>query len=223
MSFGSPHEGGSRTKPAPGPSPSSQNANPLPRILGQLRPYRGRSIVILVLIVVASLLGVGASVLLEPMINDGLFPVNGTGSEPPDFGLVLAIGSLMVLLPILRSIVSLYQTYLTNIVGQNVLRDLREQLFAHLQSLSLRFFTATRTGEIQSRLANDVGGLQAVVTETSQTFLTSIAMLATVVGTMFWLSWELALVSVAALPFFIFLTRIVGRIRRKVAAEAQGA
>src|SRR6478735_519802 len=159
--------GGGGSSVAKGPAPSDKNANPLPRILGQLRPYRGRSILILVLIVVASLLGVGASVLLEPMINDGLFPQNGTGSEAPNLQLVLGIGALMVLLPILRSIVSLYQTYLTNIVGQNVLRDLREQLFAHLQSLSLRFFTATRTGEIQSRLANDVGGLQVVVTETS--------------------------------------------------------
>src|SRR6478735_7799284 len=196
MSFGQMQHG-PRSKPAGGPAPSAKNANPLPRILGQLRPYRGRSIVIIVLIIVASLLGVGASVLLEPMINDGLFPANGTGSEPPNLQLVLGIGALMVLLPILRSIVSLYQTYLTNIVGQNVLRDLREQLFGHLQSLSLRFFTATRTGEIQSRLANDVGGLQAVVTETSQTFLTSVAMLSTVVVSMFLLSWQLALVSVA--------------------------
>ena len=217
--------GGDRIAPVPpkGPKPSDKNANPLPRILGQLRPYRGRSFLIVVLILIASVLGVAASVLLAPMINNGLFPAQGTGSEPPNFGVVLRIGALMVLLPVLASGVTLYQTYLTNIVGQSVLRDLREQLFAHLQSLSLRFFTATRTGEIQSRLANDVGGLQSVVTETSQTFLTSIATLAAVVGAMFLLSWQLALVSLAALPFFVFLTRVVGRVRRRVAAEAQGA
>src|SRR5947208_163391 len=86
--------GGGASSVPKGPAPSSKNAKPLPRILGQLRPYRGRSILILVLIVVASLLGVGASVLLEPMINDGLFPANGTGSEEPNVRLVLGIGAL---------------------------------------------------------------------------------------------------------------------------------
>ena len=218
--FGHGHGGGQVPK---GPKPSEKNANPLPRILRQLSPYKGRCALIVVLIVIASVFGVASSVLLVPMINDGLFPAGGTGSQSPNLGLVLWLGFLMVLFPILRSIVGLYQVYLANQVGQSVLRDLREQLFGHLQSLSLRFFTATRTGEIQSRLANDVGGLQQVVAETSQTFLTSVAMLCTVVGTMFILDWQLALISLAGLPFFVFLTRLVGRIRRKVAAEAQVA
>ena len=206
-----------------GPLPSERNAKPLKRILGQLRPYRGRSILIVILIVIVAILGAASAYLLKPMINEGLFPAGGHATEPPNMALVLKLGALLLILPITRSLVSLYQTYLANRVGQSVLQDLREQLFSHLQSLSLRFFTATRTGEIQSRLANDVGGLQSVITDTSITLLSSIATLSTVVITMFILSWQLALISVAALPFFVILTRVVGRKRRKVSADAQMA
>ena len=114
-----------------------------------------------------------------------------------------------------------WQTYLTNQVGQNVMRDLRDRLYRHLQRQPLSFFTDTRTGEIQSRVSNDVGGVQTVVTNTvSNTIANSVIFLSTLAA-MFVLSWQLTLVAVGTVPVFAFLTGYVGRRRRKVTAQAQ--
>ena len=81
----------------------------------------------------------------------------------------------MIVIPIVSGLIGVGQSYLNNLIGQNVMQDLRNALYAHLQRLPLRFFTATRTGEIQSRLANDVGGVQAVVTDTASSITSNIA------------------------------------------------
>ena len=129
----------------------------------------------------------------------------------------------MVAIAIVSSVIGVYQGYLTNVVGQHVMRDLRATLYDHLQGLSLRFFTATRTGEIQSRLANDVGGLQSVITDTASTLLSNSVILISTLIAMFVLSWKLSVLSLLLLPVFIVLTRAVGRARRKISAETQVA
>jgi ATP-binding cassette, subfamily B, bacterial len=113
------------------------------------------------------------------------------------------------------------QTYLTNWVGNSVMQDLRDRLYAHLQSMPLSFFTATRTGEIQSRLANDVGGVQTVVTSTASSILANVVTVASSVVAMVVLSWELTAVSLVLVPLFVLVTYRVGRLRRAVTTETQ--
>ena len=103
------------------------------------------------------------------------------------------------------------------------MQDLRNALYAHLQRLPLRFFTETRTGEIQSRLANDVGGVQAVVTDTAASVAANVAVVASTVVAMIIIDWRLTLLSLGMLPFFLYLTQRVGRVRREVSTETQKA
>jgi ATP-binding cassette subfamily B protein len=103
------------------------------------------------------------------------------------------------------------------------MQDLRNALYAHLQRLPLRFFTATRTGEIQSRLANDVGGVQAVVTDTATSVAANLAVVISTIVAMIIIDWRLTLLSLGMAPFFLFLTQRVGRARREVSSETQKA
>ena len=128
---------------------------------------------------------------------------------------------LMIVLPILTGLIGVGQSYLNNVIGQNVMQDLRGALYAHLQSMPLRFFTETRTGEIQSRLANDVGGVQSVVTDTASSITSNLAIAISTIIAMFLLSWQLALLSLGLLPFFLYLTYRVGKVRREVSTETQ--
>jgi ATP-binding cassette subfamily B protein len=113
------------------------------------------------------------------------------------------------------------QTYLSNIVGQRVMQDLRNALYRHLQRMPLRFFTSTRTGEIQSRLSNDIGGVQNVVTDTASSLLSNTVIVISTVVAMAIISWQLTLLSLGMLPFFLWLTYKVGKARQAVAANTQ--
>ena len=169
-------------------------------------------------ILVTSGLGVLSPLLIKPVFDKGLFPKGG-----PNIPLLCWLVGAMVAIAVVTSVIGVYQSYLTNVVGQRVMRDLRATLYEHLQGLSLRFFTATRTGEIQSRLANDVGGLQSVITDTASTLLSNTVILISTLIAMLLLSWKLTILSLVLLPLFVVLTRTVGRARRKVAAETQVA
>ena len=127
----------------------------------------------------------------------------------------------MIVLPIITGLIGVGQSYLNNVIGQNVMQDLRGALYAHLQSMPLRFFTETRTGEIQSRLANDIGGVQAVVTDTASSLTSNLAIAISTTIAMFLLDWRLALLSLALTPFFLYLTYRVGKVRREVSSETQ--
>ena len=127
----------------------------------------------------------------------------------------------MIVLPIITGLIGVGQSYLNNVIGQNVMQDLRGALYAHLQSMPLRFFTETRTGEIQSRLANDVGGVQAVVTDTASSVTSNLAIAISTIVAMFLLDWRLALLSLSLTPFFLYLTYRVGKVRREVSTETQ--
>ena len=128
---------------------------------------------------------------------------------------------LMIALPILTGLIGVGQDYLNNVIGQSVMQDLRGALYAHLQSMPLRFFTETKTGEIQSRLANDVGGVQSVVTDTASSITSNLAITISTIVAMFLLSWQLSLLSLGLLPFFMYLTYRVGKVRREVSTETQ--
>jgi ATP-binding cassette subfamily B protein len=190
----------------------------LRRIAGLFRPYRHELWVIAALIVVTSGLGVVSPLILKVVFDQALFVKGG-----PRLGLLYWLLALMVAAPVVSALVGIWQSYLTNAVGQRVLRDLRTQLYTHLQTLSLRFFTATRTGDIQSRLANDVGGLQSVITDTASTILSNTVTLISTLVALVVLSWQLALLSLALTPLFAWLTGRVGRTRRRLSAQTQGA
>ena len=112
---------------------------------------------------------------------------------------------------------------MTNLVGQRVMRDLRDRLYVHLQGLSLGFFSGTRTGEIQSRIANDVGGVQNVVTTTVSNVLSNTVIVISTVAAMTVLSWQLTVVAVGTTPIFFALSKLVGDRRRAVTSQSQKA
>src|SRR5262249_3325115 len=127
----------------------------------------------------------------------------------------------MAAVPIINGAVGILQVYETTKVGQSVMRDLRERLYAHLETLSLAFFTGTKTGEIQSRLANDVGGVQTVVTTTASTILANVVTFVSSVVAMIIISWQLTIVALFTVPAFFWLTKTVGDRRRRVSRSTQ--
>ena len=128
----------------------------------------------------------------------------------------------MIAISIATGALGVAQTWLSNLVGQRVMHDLRAAVYRHLQRLSLAFFTRTRTGEVQSRIANDIGGVQNVVTSTATSIVSSVTTVLATIVAMFALDWRLAAFSLALLPFFVWLTRRVGRERKRITAERQG-
>jgi ATP-binding cassette subfamily B protein len=185
--------------------------------LDAFRPYRGRLARVAAIVVVTSGLGVVNPLLIQPVFDRALFCPQGCPNLPLLFQLV----GLMIVIPIVTSVIGIGQTYLTNVLGQRVMQDLRNDLYGHLQRMPLRFFTETKTGEIQSRLANDVGGLQSVVTETASTVLANVVILVSTLIAMLVLSWQLTVLSLVFMPVFLWLTKRVGASRRQVSKSAQ--
>src|SRR5581483_12055753 len=127
----------------------------------------------------------------------------------------------MVGIAILTSALSVWQTYLANVVGQQVMHDLRAAVYQRLQRMSLAFFTRTRTGEVQSRIGNDIGGLDSVVTSTATTIAQNATTVIAAIVAMCILDWKLAAISLVFVPLFVWLTRRVGKVRRKITSEQQ--
>jgi ATP-binding cassette subfamily B protein len=188
------------------------------RIAASFRPYLKQVVVVGLLIFVTAGLGVVNPLLIREIFDSGLFPEGG-----PDLNLIWTLAGVMIGITVLTGMIGIIQTLLTNQVGQKVMRDLRDRLYQHLQSLSIRFFTGTRTGEIQSRVANDVGGVQNVVTSTITDIVSNIVILISTVAAMSILSWKLTLVAIAIVPLFAVLTKVVGTRRRAVSAQVQKA
>src|SRR5919201_277342 len=172
----------------------------LPRVAALFRPYHGRVTVVGGAILVTAGLGVANPLLIKVVFDHALFPRGHTG---PDMTLLYELVALMIGLAVLAGAIGVGQTYLTSIVGQRVMQDLRNRLYAHLQQMSLRFFTSTRTGEIQSRLANDVGGVQSVVTNTVSSILSNAVIVLSTLAAMLILSWQLTAVSLFIVPLFV--------------------
>jgi ATP-binding cassette subfamily B protein len=185
------------------------------RIVAFFRPYRLQVAVVVGAIVATSLLGLVNPIMLKLLTDQVIIGQDYTN-------LYLYVG-LMIVVPIVSGLIGVGQTYLNNVIGQSVMQDLRNALYAHLQRLPLRFFTETRTGEIQSRLANDVGGVQTVVTDTATSVASNIAVVASTMVAMVIIDWRLTLLSLGMLPFFLYLTQRVGRARRAISTETQEA
>jgi ATP-binding cassette subfamily B protein len=134
--------------------------------------------------------------------------------------LILYVG-IMVVVPIVSSLVGILQTYITTVIGQGVIQDLRNRLYRHLQAMALKFFTDTRTGEIQARLSSDVAGVQTVVTDTFTSIVANVAILLTTVIAMWLLSPALTVLSLCLVPLFIYLTTKVGNVRREISSQTQ--
>jgi len=185
------------------------------RIAALFAPYRGRLAAVLGLIVVSAGMGMVSPFLLRDVL-DVAIPQN-------DDGLLALLVAGMIAISVATGVLGVGQTWLSNVVGQKVMHDLRAQVYRHLQRLSLAFFTRTRTGEIQSRIANDIGGVQTVVTSTATSIVSNVTTVLATVVAMLLLDWRLALFSLALTPFFVLLARRVGDQRKKIAATRQGA
>ena len=176
-------------------------------------PYKAEVLVVLFAIVLTSFLGVINPILLKLLIDVAI--------GQSKLGLLYLFVALMITIPIVSSLIGIGQTYLSNRVGQSVMRDLRAALYSHLQSMPLRFFTETRTGEIQSRLSNDVGGIQSVVTDTAASVTSNVAVVLSTIIAMLFIDIRLTALSLVILPFFAFVANRVGKIRRLASTETQ--
>jgi ATP-binding cassette subfamily B protein len=197
-------------------APASTNRATFRRVVPLFRPYRLQVAAVVALIVVTSTIGIINPLLIQKVFNDALFVQGG-----PDIHLLVILVSIMAVIPIVNGAIGILQTYQTTRVGQLVMRDLRDRLYAHLQTLPLAFFTGTKTGEIQSRLANDVGGVQTVVTTTASSILANVVIFISTIVAMIILSWQLTIVAVITVPAFFWLTKAVGDRRRRVSRSTQ--
>ncbi|WGW14033.1 ABC transporter ATP-binding protein [Saxibacter everestensis] len=187
------------------------------RVWSLFDDYRRWLVLTALLILVGAGLSVLTPFLTQAAFDRGLFPPDGT----PNLRLLAILVAGMILVPALTSVVAVARTYFTTRVGNRVMADLRGRLFAHLEKMELGFFTGTRTGVIQSRLANDVGGVQGVLTDTASSILSNAVTVLAAVVAMFFLSWQLTVISLVLLPFLVLLQVRVGRRRRALAAKAQ--
>jgi ATP-binding cassette subfamily B protein len=210
--FGAFGGGGAADVP---PIPPERRGQTVRRIAAFFRPYKLPVAIVIVAILATSLIGLVNPILLKLLIDEAIPRL--------DFGLLNLFVGLMIVLPIVSGLIGIGQSYLNNVIGQSVMQDLRTALYTHLQRMPLRFFTETRTGEIQSRLANDVGGIQSVVTDTASSVTANIAIAISTIVAMFVIDWRLTALSLGLLPFFMYLTYRVGKTRREVSSETQKA
>ena len=197
-------------------APAHTGRNTARRVVPLFRPYRARVAMVVGLIVLTSTIGIVNPLLIQAVFNKALFVPGG-----PKLDLLYILVAIMAAVPIVNGAIGILQTYETTKVGQQVMRDLRDRLYSHLQTLSLAFFTGTKTGEIQSRLANDVGGVQSVVTTTASSILANVVTFVSSIVAMIIISWQLTIVAVITVPAFFWLTKMVGERRRKVSTSTQ--
>ena len=185
----------------------------LRRILALFRPYRGRLAVVGLLVGASSLVSVASPFLLREIL-DVAIPGRRTGLLT-----LLALG--MILTAVITSVFGVLQTLISTTVGQRVMHDLRTAVYAKLQRMPLAFFTRTRTGEVQSRIANDIGGMQATVTSTATSLVSNLTSVIATVVAMLALDWRLTVVSLLLLPLFVWISRRVGNERKKITTQRQ--
>jgi len=188
------------------------------RIVRLFRPHRGALTVIVAMILITSALSVISALLVRRVFDHALFVRGG-----PDLGVLYPLVAALIAIPIVNGVLNVAQTYLTEVVGNRVLEELRNRLFEHLERLSLAFYTATRSGEVQSRLANDVGGVQTTITSTASSVVSNVVTLVSSVVAMLVLSPLLTAISLAATPVFVLFSRRVGRARRRARRDAQAS
>jgi ATP-binding cassette subfamily B protein len=209
----------------PDPKAGPVNRRTVRRVIGAFKPYKRQVSIVAVAIFVTSAMGVVNPLLIKVIFDTALFPrrmvAGQTVTLPVQLHRLYWLVGLMVVIPILSGLIGVGQTYLANVIGQRVMQDFRNSLYRHLQSMGLRFFTGTRTGEIQSRLSNDVGGIESVITDTASSILSNTVILISTLVAMLILSWQLTVLSLFLMPVFLYITRKVGKARQEVAARTQ--
>ena len=186
---------------------------PLRRIAGLFRPYRWNLLFVGLLVGASSLVSLVNPFLIRAVIDTAL-PQGRTG-------LLTVLVAAMIIVAVANSSFSVSQTYVSTRVGQRVMHDLRTAVYSHLQRMSLAFFTRTRTGEVQSRIANDIGGMQATVTTTATSLVSNLTTVVATTVAMVVLDWRLTIASLVMLPFFVWISRKVGTERRRITRARQ--
>ncbi|MFI1970875.1 ABC transporter ATP-binding protein [Streptomyces cinnamoneus] len=204
-----PHDELDWTPPPADPEQPAQ----VRRILRLFRPYRGRLGLVGLLVAASSLVTVASPFLLREVL-DVAIPQGRTGLLT-----LLALG--MIAAAVVNSVFGVLQTLISTTVGQRVMHDLRTAVYGRLQTMPLAFFTRTRTGEVQSRIANDIGGMQATVTSTATSLVSNLTSVIATVVAMMALDWRLTVVSLLLLPLFVWISRRVGDERKRITAKRQ--
>ncbi|MEU2549562.1 ABC transporter ATP-binding protein [Streptomyces roseolus] len=207
-----PHDESTWTPPPRDPAQPKEPAQ-LRRILGLFRPYRARLALVGLLVAAASLVSVASPFLLKEILDTAI-PQGRTGLLS-----LLALG--MIGTAVLTGVFGVLQTLISTTVGQRVMHDLRTAVYGRLQRMSLAFFTRTRTGEVQSRIANDIGGMQATVTSTATSLVSNLTAVVATVVAMLALDWRLTLFSLLLLPVFVWISRRVGDERKRITTRRQ--
>ncbi|MFC3398385.1 ABC transporter ATP-binding protein [Microbacterium amylolyticum] len=187
------------------------------RVIALFSPYRARIAVTALLVVVGAALGVVPALIIQRLFDDALFPADGV----VQLGLLSTLVGVMIGLYVLSAVVSVVQTWFTSSVGNRVTGDLRIRMFEHLQGMELGFFTRTKTGIIQSRLQNDVGGVSGVLTSTITSILgNTVTVIASIIA-MALIDWRLTLIALVVMPPLIMIQRRVGQVRARIASQTQ--
>jgi ATP-binding cassette subfamily B protein len=192
-------------------------ANLVGRIAALFAPHRALLTTTVILVLVGAAISVAPPLLTKQAFDLGLFPPSGTPNVPVLGELV----GIMVVLWVASSGLGVWQTYLTARVGNSVMGALRIRLFGHLQAMELAFFTKTKTGVIQSRLQNDVGGVAGVLSNTISSVIGNTVTVLAALVSMLVLSWQLTIVSVVLLPVLVIAQRKVGQVRARIATKTQ--
>ncbi|MEV0154923.1 ABC transporter ATP-binding protein [Micromonospora sp. NPDC050686] len=185
----------------------------LRRVARLFTDHRGRIAAVTAIIVASSVIAMAAPFLLRAVIDRAL--------PERDLTLLSRLVAGMIVVAAVTAVLGVAQTWISTRVGQEVMHRLRTDVFAHLQRQSVAFFTRTRTGEVQSRITNDIGGMQSVVTSTATAIASNLTTVIATAVAMAALSWRLSLVSLVVLPPAIWLTRRVARLRRTITAQRQ--
>ncbi|RNG30686.1 ABC transporter ATP-binding protein [Streptomyces botrytidirepellens] len=194
-------------------TPDPERPAQVRRILRLFRPYRGRLALVGLLVAASALVSVASPFLLREILDDAI-PGRRTGLLT-----LLALG--MIAAAVVNSVFGVLQTLISTTVGQRVMHDLRAAVYDRLQRMPLAFFTRTRTGEVQSRIANDIGGMQATVTSTATSLVSNLTSVVATVVAMLALDWRLTVVSLLLLPLFVWISRRVGNERKKITSQRQ--
>jgi len=202
---------GPERKPPPLMNPARERDKR--RILKLFARYKWRLTAVIGLIIFSSGLSMVSPFLLRDVLDTALPERNGS--------LLTELVLGMIGISIATNAITVWQTYISNVIGQRVMHDLRAAVYRHLQRMSLAFFTRTRTGEVQSRIANDIGGIDSVVTTTATSIAQNVTTVIATLVAMVLLDWRLAAISLVFVPPFVWLTRRVGQVRRKITTERQ--
>src|SRR6478736_2645802 len=188
------------------------------RVVALFRPYWVSILFTGFLVVAGAAIAVVPALIVERIFDDALFPVDGGA---PDIPLLWRLVAVMIALFLISAGLGVVQTYLTSTVGNQVTGDLRVRLFEHLQAMELGFFTRTKTGVIQSRLQNDVGGVSGVLTNTVTSILGNLVTVVASLVAMILIDWRLTLIAVVMMPVLVIVQRRVGQVRARIAGQTQ--